>query len=102
MPIDLYCGCGNALSDYRERVSGWCTSCLDRQATPKTTAAAAVQDEEDEPESESEDEEDPVTRRLMDDALKTHGQPNCPQCWHPGRFIRMALVCPKHGAFAGV
>lgn len=26
---------------------------------------------------------------------------NCPRCGHPGQFIRMALVCPIHGVWAG-
>lgn len=25
----------------------------------------------------------------------------CPKCGHLGRFIRMALICPQHGFFAG-
>lgn len=26
----------------------------------------------------------------------------CPQCGAPGEFIRMALCCPRHGAFGGM
>jgi|SRR5688572_18282968 len=26
---------------------------------------------------------------------------NCPKCGHRGQFIRMALVCPTHGVWAG-
>lgn len=26
---------------------------------------------------------------------------SCPKCGHVGRFIRMALCCPQHGAFGG-
>jgi hypothetical protein len=26
---------------------------------------------------------------------------NCPKCGHRGNFIRMALVCPVHGVWAG-
>jgi len=99
--IDLFCGCGRALHDYRERVSGECTRCLDDNGEPVAPAATEPEyatlaaGEGDAPET------DPVTRRLIDDALKTHGKDACPQCWHQGRFVRMALVCPKHGAFAG-
>ena len=95
MAIDLYCRCGRALQDYVERINGECKTCIDRSKAP-----AAVQDEA-EPDPE-EPETDPVTRRLIDDALKTHGKDCCPKCWHSGRFIRMALVCPRHGAFGGV
>lgn len=105
MPIDLYCGCGRALLDYRERITGECHGCLDSKATTKPSyapAAVQVRDDEDvEEEESSEGQVDPVTRRLIDDALKTHGKAECPKCWHRGKFIRMALVCPKHGVFAG-
>lgn len=34
--------------------------------------------------------------------LKKSYNPNgCPKCGNPGKFIRMALVCPNHGAFGG-
>ena len=92
--IDLYCGCGRTLNDYRERVSGFCLECLQF----RSDAPAAVQVE---PEEGEESDVDPVTQRLMDDALKTHGHASCPRCGHRGRFIRMALVCPTHGAFGG-
>lgn len=30
-----------------------------------------------------------------------HPKGTCPQCGDKGKFIRMALCCPQHGAFAG-
>lgn len=98
MPVDLYCRCGRALEDYMERVNGECKTCMNRNQK----APAAVQVENNEPKPTNEEGSvDPVTKRLFDDALPRHGEENCPKCWHQGRFIRMALVCPKHGVFAG-
>lgn len=45
---------------------------------------------------------DPVTSRLMASALKTHGKDTCPKCNEIGKFIRMSLVCSKHGPFGGI
>jgi hypothetical protein len=97
MSIDLFCGCGRMLYDYRERVSGVCTRCLDDNGSVEPVAPAAAEHVMREEAGST----DPVTRRLIDDALKTHGKNECPKCWNPGRFIRMALVCPKHGVFGG-
>ena len=72
-------------------------SCQGRRTPSKAPAAVQVERQDEAPTEGT----DPVTRRLIDDALKTHGKTECPKCWNPGRFIRMALVCPKHGVFGG-
>lgn len=54
-----------------------------------------------ESEAEEENSIDPVTQRLIQDALPQHGCERCPSCGHRGRFIRMALTCPTHGVFGG-
>ncbi len=78
-----------------------CISCFEAATgtTPPKPPAASDVDE-----AAAEDEIDPVTQRLMDDALPRHGKRHCPVpfCGRIGYFKRMALCCELHGPFAGI
>lgn len=41
-----------------------------------------------------------LTRLFEGESIYAKG--TCQKCGHSGRFVRMALVCPYHGAFAGL
>jgi ribosomal protein L32 len=92
----------NSFVDEYRKVYAETVRSMRLMATPIWTVPSTAQQPEAAEEEEEEEDGDKVTKRLMADALKTHGRESCPKCGNRGSFIRMALVCPTHGAFAGV
>ncbi len=109
--VVIACDCGAELLDYRDRLRGKCDKCADDGGAPlygisvKLGWGEYLPDPRDTPAAkkspDEEDVTDRITKRLMDDALKTHGSEVCPKCGLLGRFIRMAIVCDLHGPFGG-
>jgi hypothetical protein len=94
--MDSYCGCGADLLDYMSRLRGECARCFDLRLPPDLATPQQLDDH-----SDGASATDPVTDRLIRDALPRHGLPHCPKCARRGRFIRMALCCEVHGPFGG-
>jgi hypothetical protein len=96
----ITCGCGRTVTDFYSRMRGECTECYEKRTPAKETPTYREPAAASDPPAEG--DTDPVTKRLMDAALPTHGKQHCPKCFRQGFFKKMALCCELHGPFGGL